>query len=564
MVITEGVGVTLFGAIAAQTMPELAATFAIAGASANLAQQITGMMLHTQNSISIVQVLEAAGLDAITAGAAKVLDVPALLNKVNVSLGEKAFNYTKAFVELATLNAAIQEIEIKIGMRKSFDFKTMIINAAGTVLAAAITLEVKENTNNSDLADEIIHHATKGLLKLSVGVMMDEKTPMLFAKFLGDQAAMVANVGIHAKTKPVDYMATPQASPNDILYPQQTSFCKIPKAKQMTVANDDQYDLYKAYRSTTKIAQNEMFEASLSAKVANHSNWQAKLDQELYTHQHSAWAKGIMALAAMGSSNEMQTFTASGDLFTRDLMQFSAGHFGKKYFNDLENGTSTWSDATEFAEAATGMQMMGDIGADLIYKGFGVAKNVAGMFGGGVDVGEILGSGDVGGKNEAGLLRSRIFENVEQSKTKLGTKNSSNFSVLINRENALALERKIMNTPLSNVEVRDWYNETVAPIQKLEEQWIWHGVSLEDRALIAYSIRSNARLQAREYMSNPQDVELLQERDIAKYGNPNGPTYEYLYNRYQSMGYSEQEIMQSIIDNAAETNAEFNAKFTFR
>jgi len=34
------------------------------------------------------------------------------------------------------------------------------------------------------------------------------------------------------------------------------------------------------------------------------------------------------------------------------------------------------------------MQMMGDIGADLIYKGFGVAKNVAGMFGGGVDVGE--------------------------------------------------------------------------------------------------------------------------------------------------------------------------------
>src|SRR3990167_6782362 len=388
MVITEGVGVTLFGAIAAQTMPELAATFAIAGASANLAQQITGMMLHTQNSISIVQVLEAAGLDAITAGAAKVLDVPALLNKVNVSLGEKAFNYTKAFVELATLNAAIQEIEIKIGMRKSFDFKTMIINAAGTVLAAAITLEVKENTNNSDLADEIIHHATKGLLKLSVGVMMDEKTPMLFAKFLGDQAAMVANVGIHAKTKPVDYMATPQASPNDILYPQQTSFCKIPKAKQMTVANDDQYDLYKAYRSTTKIAQNEMFEASLSAKVANHSNWQAKLDQELYTHQHSAWAKGIMALAAMGSSNEMQTFTASGDLLTRDLMQFSAGHFGKKYFNDLENGTSTWSDATEFAEAATGMQMMGDIGADLIYKGFGVAKNVAGMFGGGVDVGE--------------------------------------------------------------------------------------------------------------------------------------------------------------------------------
>src|SRR3990167_1648459 len=131
-----------------------------------------------------------------------------------------------------------------------------------------------------------------------------------------------------------------------------------------------------------------------------------------------------MALAAMGSSNEMQTFTASGDLFTRDLMQFSAGHFGKKYFNDLENGTSTWSDATEFAEAATGMQMMGDIDADLIYKGFGVAKNVAGMFGGGNIVSQLS-------------MRAKVLKNAEEIQA---GNDASNFGIHIAVEQVPSLD----------------------------------------------------------------------------------------------------------------------------
>src|SRR3990167_2919100 len=131
-----------------------------------------------------------------------------------------------------------------------------------------------------------------------------------------------------------------------------------------------------------------------------------------------------MALAAMGSSNEMQTFTASGDLFTRDLMQFSAGHFGKKYFNDLENGTSTWSDATEFAEAATGMQMMGDIGADLIYKGFGVAKNVAGMFGGGNIVSQLS-------------MRAKVLKNAEEIQA---GNDASNFGIHVAVEQVPSLD----------------------------------------------------------------------------------------------------------------------------
>ena len=249
--------------------------------------------MGVQNTFSLKEMLENAGLDAITAGIAKYLDIATLLDQAEATLGAKIVNYMRAFVELATANASVQLIEIEAGMRKQFNFKTLLIDVTAIILADTVSFEMNSNSNtNTDLKTntEIFEkHAIKGLIKLGAGVMIDKDNPMMtFAKFLGDQAAMVANVGIHAKTKPVDYMATPQASPNDILYPQQTSFCKIPKAKQMTVANDDQYDLYKAYRSTTKIAQNEMFEASLSAKVANHSNWQAKLDQELYTHQHSA------------------------------------------------------------------------------------------------------------------------------------------------------------------------------------------------------------------------------------------------------------------------------------
>ena len=98
----------------------------------------------------------------------------------------------------------------------------------------------------------------------------------------------------------------------------------------------------------------------------------------------------------------------------------------------------------------------------------------------------------------------------------------------------------------------------------MNEQWMRHGISLENRAQLAYNIRHEARFQARGFMSNPSEVETLQTRDMLKYQNPNGPTFEYLYNSYNSMGYSKEKIYQSIIEHSKITNPEYDAKFILR
>ena len=63
-------------------------------------------------------------------------------------------------------------------------------------------------------------------------------------------------------------------------------------------------------------------------------------------------------------------------------------------------------------------------------------------------------------------------------------------------------------------------------------------------------------------MTNPVDVELIQARDLAKYGNINGPTFEYLYDSYSLIGYSDQEIYHAIIDSSRITSPEYNSMFT--
>ncbi len=78
----------------------------------------------------------------------------------------------------------------------------------------------------------------------------------------------------------------------------------------------------------------------------------------------------------------------------------------------------------------------------------------------------------------------------------------------------------------------------------------------------AYTIRAEARLNARQLMANPSEVELLQARDMFKYQNPNGPTFDYLYNSYRTMGYSNEQILQSIIDRSQITSPKFNMGLT--
>lgn len=115
--------------------------------------------------------------------------------------------------------------------------------------------------------------------------------------------------------------------------------------------------------------------------------------------------------------------------------------------------------------------------------------------------------------------------------------------------------------PSGNSEIRQWYNEQVAGIEAEDKKWQQQGLSCEQRARRAYSIRHAARLQARQFMQDRDEVALLQARDKAKYGHPDGPTFDYLVEQNRSKGLSGDEIYLAIIGSASTTNADVNKAF---
>lgn len=92
-------------------------------------------------------------------------------------------------------------------------------------------------------------------------------------------------------------------------------------------------------------------------------------------------------------------------------------------------------------------------------------------------------------------------------------------------EEAIPAERPL---PKTNAEIRQWYNDQVAPITQLNGKWTKEALSPEERAKRSYEIRHSARIKARAMMQNKEEVTLLQRRDMEKYGNPDGPTFDYL------------------------------------
>ena len=54
------------------------------------------------------------------------------------------------------------------------------------------------------------------------------------------------------------------------------------------------------------------------------------------------------------------------------------------------------------------------------------------------------------------------------------------------------------------------------------------------------------------------EVELLRARDLAKYGNPDGPTFEFLVEQLQNAGLLGDDIYEAIISGAYRTNEGIN------
>lgn len=115
-----------------------------------------------------------------------------------------------------------------------------------------------------------------------------------------------------------------------------------------------------------------------------------------------------------------------------------------------------------------------------------------------------------------------------------------------------------IHTPTSNCDIRTWYNFQVLAIPQLNEYWITQEVALKERAYQAYTLRHNARVHARYMMPNKEEVALLQKRDLAKYGNLDGPTFEALLEKNQAKGMTLDQAYESIIQTASQTNNSYN------
>jgi len=115
--------------------------------------------------------------------------------------------------------------------------------------------------------------------------------------------------------------------------------------------------------------------------------------------------------------------------------------------------------------------------------------------------------------------------------------------------------------PMTNAEIRSWYLNQVASIPKLNEEWIQQGLPLPKRAELAWQIRHDARRAARAMMADPHEVELLRARDMAKYSNPDGPSFEQLVKLAEFAGLEGEAVYQAIIVGSYRTNDGINKKF---
>lgn len=111
----------------------------------------------------------------------------------------------------------------------------------------------------------------------------------------------------------------------------------------------------------------------------------------------------------------------------------------------------------------------------------------------------------------------------------------------------------------SDVEVRKRYICEVARIAPADAALAAAGTPLADRAHAAWQMRHDARLLARAMMKDETEVEALRARDLAKYGNADGPTFDWLVAKGRADGKADDAVYEGIIASASRTNPEINA-----
>jgi hypothetical protein len=62
-------------------------------------------------------------------------------------------------------------------------------------------------------------------------------------------------------------------------------------------------------------------------------------------------------------------------------------------------------------------------------------------------------------------------------------------------------------------------------------------------------------------MEDPREVDDLRKRDIKVYGNPHGPTFEFLLEKARKLGLKDDKVFEAIIDESFSTNIGVDKKF---
>jgi len=112
--------------------------------------------------------------------------------------------------------------------------------------------------------------------------------------------------------------------------------------------------------------------------------------------------------------------------------------------------------------------------------------------------------------------------------------------------------------PTSNADIRKWYLAKVNTIPELDKKWAAEGVPLPERARRAVQIRHEARREARAMMQNPLEVAMLHARDLFKYGNIHGPSFEQLVQKAQAKGLQGDEVWRELLGSSNRTNQTVN------
>lgn len=114
---------------------------------------------------------------------------------------------------------------------------------------------------------------------------------------------------------------------------------------------------------------------------------------------------------------------------------------------------------------------------------------------------------------------------------------------------------------MTNSEIRQRYREQIFRITELNAEWIKQGLSVKERAEAAWRHRRAARLAARAMMSDRREAELLRARDLKIYGNPDGPTYEFLIAKMIEAGLAGNAVYEAIIAGSIRTDADTDNRF---